>query len=92
MLDVWFAALAARMADASEPVEDYLPPNLRSAWNHAKYEARAIADQGLQDERAAQSRVRRPVFATVTGAPLHDPSSAGGQRSGCKRRVAANEQ
>ncbi|SCK54387.1 replication region DNA-binding N-term [Variovorax sp. HW608] len=61
MLDVWFAALAARMADASEPVEDDLPPSLRGAWNHAKHEARAIADQALQDERAALEQSREQL-------------------------------
>jgi len=61
MLDVWFAALAARMADASEPVEDDLPPNLRSAWNHAKHEARVIAEEALQDERAALGQSREQL-------------------------------
>jgi hypothetical protein len=61
MLDVWFAALAARMADASEPAEDDLPPSLRGAWNHAKHEARAIADQALQDERAALAQSKEQL-------------------------------
>lgn len=45
------------------PTEDDLPPNLRSAWNHGKHEARTLANQALQEERAALEQGRAQLSA-----------------------------
>ena len=51
LLDVWFERLSPRAAGVAVPAEDYMPPNLRSAWIHAKHEARILANETLQEER-----------------------------------------
>lgn len=60
MLDVWFERLSARVAGVAVPIENDLPPNLRTAWNHAKLEARTLANEALMEERTAleQGRVQ----------------------------------
>ncbi|MBT2324890.1 DNA-binding protein [Variovorax paradoxus] len=63
LLDVWYERLSARVAGVAVPVEDDLPPNLRSAWNHAKNEARTIANQALLEERAALEQGRAQLCA-----------------------------
>jgi hypothetical protein len=63
LLDVWYERLSARVAGVAVPAEDGLPPNLRSAWNHAKHEARTFANQELQEERKALEQGRALLSA-----------------------------
>ncbi|MDM0037039.1 DNA-binding protein [Variovorax sp. J22P271] len=63
LLDVWFERLSARIAGVAVPTEDDLPPNLRSAWNHAKHEARTLAIQTLREEREALEQGRAQLSA-----------------------------
>jgi hypothetical protein len=63
LLDVWFERLSARVAGVAVPAEDDLPPNLRSAWNHAKHEARTLANQALLNERMALEQGRAQLCA-----------------------------
>lgn len=63
LLDAWFEGLAARVAGVPTPAQDDLPTDLRSAWNHAKHEARTLATQALQDERVALEQGRAQLLA-----------------------------
>lgn len=63
LLDVWYERLSARVAGVPAPAEDDLPSDLRSAWNDAKHEARTLANQALQEERAALAQGRAQLSA-----------------------------
>ncbi|MDN8615650.1 DNA-binding protein [Variovorax ginsengisoli] len=63
MLDVWFERLSARVAGVTVPTEDDLPPDLRNAWNHAKHEARTLANEALLTESTALEQGRTQLSA-----------------------------
>jgi len=79
LLDEWFVALSARLAGVPTPVEDDLPTELRSAWHHAKHEARTLAHQALQAERLALEEDQAKLRADQTALIAREAQWAGAQ-------------
>lgn len=58
LLDQWFSGLASRVAGVPATDTNDWPSNLRSAWNHAKHEARCLAQEEPSGARAELEKGR----------------------------------